>query len=127
MISRVFVILRKKRIVTEHLRQSNKQKLKTRVILKHIELQSGNHYHREELPLTQSSWQQFLEVKQRGEDEHDLVDGILLPCVGKAENRNRTRFAGALCELMSRLGMEGRRVPAHSVASAKMRSIRECA
>lgn len=66
-----------------------------------------------------------MDVKPRIEGRYDLVDGRLVFGVGMAGDDGHTRLIGALGVPMSSAWIERRRVQAHGVPSAKVRSATE--
>lgn len=69
------------------------------------------------LKLPSCNLQQFLQKKQKAKDRYDLVDGTLLSPTAIAESGELTRLFSALCELMSRMQVQDRRVLEHNLRS----------
>lgn len=56
-------------------------------------------------------WEGFLELHQRAEDLYELVNGVLVSRV-RMGDADHTRTISALCQLIGRAWMEGRRLQA---------------
>lgn len=75
--------------------------------------------------MTPSDCGQFLEVGQEVEDQYDLVDGTLVFLADMAAEDDHTCLVSALCALISRLWIAGRRVQPQAMPRVKLILARE--
>lgn len=66
-------------------------------------------------------------MEQRAEERYDFVYGVVVSQVGMPEDSDLARLVSALCALVSRLLVEGRREVTYAVPSVKVISSRKAA